>query len=104
VRQIYRVAWVHARIYWLKCQIATTIFQQIKKVTRMVLDRNQNALFKRYHKSVPKLICTSYSAINDNRELCFVLIQFRRLASWYLYWCHWMAEITNTRDESICRW
>jgi deoxyribodipyrimidine photolyase-like uncharacterized protein len=72
----------------------------------MVLDReNQNALFKGYYKSVPKLwICTSYSAINDNRELCaFAGINPDELDAWYLGIyidaIEWV-EITNTRGMS----
>jgi deoxyribodipyrimidine photolyase-like uncharacterized protein len=72
----------------------------------MVLDReNQNALFKGYYKSVLKLwICTSYSAINDNRELCaFAGINPDELDAWYLGIyidaIEWV-EITNTRGMS----
>jgi deoxyribodipyrimidine photolyase-like uncharacterized protein len=71
----------------------------------MVLDReNQNALFKGYYKSVLKLwICTSYSAINDNRVCAFLGINPDELDAWYLGIyidaIEWV-EITNTRGMS----
>jgi deoxyribodipyrimidine photolyase-related protein len=49
----------------------------------------------------------SYSAINDNRELCAFSRYPDELDAWYLGIyidaIEWV-EITNTRDESICRW
>jgi hypothetical protein len=72
VRQI--IGWrEYMRIYWLKMpDYASMNFSIIKKSYQNGFGpENQNALFKGYYKSVLKLwICTSYSAINDNRELC----------------------------------
>jgi hypothetical protein len=69
VRQI--IGWrEYMRIYWLKMPDYAN-FSIIKKSYQNLDRENQNALFKGYYKSVPKLwICTSYSAINDNEELC----------------------------------
>jgi hypothetical protein len=71
----------------------------------MVLDRKTKCIVKGYYKSVPKLwICTSYSAINDNRELCVLAgINPDELDAWYLGIyidaIEWV-EITNTRGMS----
>jgi hypothetical protein len=73
VRQIIGWREYMRGIYWLKMpDYASMNFSIIKKSYQNGFGpENQNALFKGYYKSVLKLwICTSYSAINDNRELC----------------------------------
>jgi deoxyribodipyrimidine photolyase-related protein len=99
VRQIIGWREYMRGIYWLKCQIMLAWIFQIKKSYQNGFGPgNQNALFKGYYKSVLNYGYTSYSAINDNRELC--AFNPDELDAWYLGIyidaIEWV-EITNTR-------
>jgi deoxyribodipyrimidine photolyase-related protein len=71
----------------------------IKKSYQNGFGPENHALFKGYYKSVLKLwICTSYSAINDNRNFALIILTIDDLGI-YIDAIEWV-EITNTRGMS----